>query len=123
MIMPKTLNDITKEEWDKICMQHRLSSKTRTGVINSAFHMFAEALTDMQDVIDLGGVKYGYGSYLDIDNNSMQHSNNCSSMFRHLSAHLIANDNDTESGKDHLLHLAFRALAAYQRKLKFNKGE
>ena len=87
---------------------------------NSAIVMFYGALRDMQPVIDLGGKKYGYGSYLDVDNVSMEHRANCASICRHVAHHLVHPDVlDEESGVDHMLHAAFRLLAAYQRKLKF----
>lgn len=80
--------------------------------------MFAEALEDMEKVSDLGGVKHGYGSWKNYDNPSLQHKANCASMFRHAAEVSCGIEEDPESGMDPLLHLAWRAMAAYTRKVR-----
>lgn len=107
-----TIDNAAYEEWSSL-------NKTPDPKVSDPVTMFEEALCHMKEVIDLGGRKYGYGSYLDVDNNSMQHNNNCSSMFRHL-AEFMTNPSahDAESGVSPLLHLSFRALAAYTRIIK-----
>lgn len=85
---------------------------------NTAVEMFSNALRDMQAVIDLGGRKHGWGSWQDPDNPSLIHKANCASMFRHAAEVSCGIENDPESGVDPLLHLAFRALARYERKAR-----
>lgn len=77
--------------------------------------MFPEAFADMQKVVDLGGRKYGYGSFLDHDNPSLQRKANHASMSRHLAEGYMGVTADKESGVHPYLHLAVRALMAYTR--------
>jgi len=82
----------------------------------STQEMFKEALADMEAVTDLGGRKYGYSSWKNPDNPSLQHKSNCASMHRHLSAITVDEYSiDSESKQHHTLHLAWRALALYTR--------
>lgn len=76
--------------------------------------MFFNGLRDLNEVTHFGGQKHGYKSWKDADNPSLEHKANCSSMFRHLAAHYAGEELD-ESGSHHLLHLAWRALAEYER--------
>lgn len=80
--------------------------------------MFPNALQDMVKVTELGGFKYGFGSYLEPGNVSLKHKNNCASMFRHAAEVSCGIEKDPESGVDPLLHLAWRALARYERKAR-----
>ena len=80
--------------------------------------MFSHALFELEQVTDLGGSKHGYGTWKDINNPSLQHNSNCASMFRHLAEVQTGVQYDPESGVDPLLHLAWRALAAYECKAR-----
>lgn len=74
-----------------------------------------EEFFDVDKIIEFGAKKHGKDSFLDADNESMQHNSNCASMFRHLSAVQSGIEADHETGESHLLHLATRALMAYTR--------
>lgn len=80
--------------------------------------MFKEALRDMEAVIDLGGKKYGYGSWKDTDNPSLQHKANIASIFRHVAEASVGIKVDPESGQDPRLHAAFRLMASYVRDVR-----
>lgn len=118
-----SIDDATPHEWDALQNRVRVREASQMPDIHSpgkesARAMFKNALDDMEAVIDLGGRKHGYGSWKDYDNPSLQHKANCASMFRHVAEVSCGVENDPESGMDPLLHLAFRALAAYERKAR-----
>lgn len=77
------------------------------------------ALKELEKVINLGGKKYGYSSFLDKDNPSIQHRANSASMFRHLAHHHVScHAKDDESDTYHISHLACRSLMKLARLVK-----
>ena len=70
---------------------------------------------DIVSVIENGALKYGSGSYLDTNNESMEHTANHASMSRHLAEAYCGIMHDKQSGLHPLLHLACRALMRYSR--------
>ena len=80
--------------------------------------MFYEALRDMENVTHTGGMKHGYGSWLEPNNPSLQHKSNCASMFRHAAEISCGIQVDPESGMAPELHLAWRAMASYVRRVR-----
>lgn len=102
-------------------IQKFLSGKKATPKLQNdvkATNMFPNALKDMEQVSHLGGRKHGYNSWKNPSNPSMLHKNNHASMSRHLAEFYMKVDKDPESGIDPLIHLAWRALAAYERKVR-----
>ena len=91
---------------------------TKSQLYQPASVMFQKTLEDMEEVIHEGGRKYGYPSWMDPDNPSLEHVSNHASMCRHLAEFYVGIEVDHESGLDPLLHLAWRALAAYERKIR-----
>lgn len=85
--------------------------------------MFPNAIEDLKIVTKLGGKKHGYDSWKDPKNPSLIHKANCASMFRHAAEVSCGIEEDPESGVDPLLHLAWRALARYERKARGIKDE
>jgi hypothetical protein len=75
-----------------------------------------EEFKDILKVMENGAMKHGLNSWLNENNQSMGHKANHASMFRHLASSYSGEVCDKESGLDHLLHLATRALMAYTRK-------
>lgn len=84
---------------------------------------FSKALSDLKQVTDVGDNKHGKDSWKDKDNPSLQHMANCHSMFHHLAEHMLGQTVDKDSGMDPLLHLACRALMAYERNYRVLKEE
>ena len=84
----------------------------------SIFEMFAFALLELERITDNGGQKHGYGSWKDKDNPSLQHVANCNSMFHHLADSFADIKEDKDSGLHPCLHLAWRALAMYEREVR-----
>ena len=80
--------------------------------------MFPNAIAALEKVTSLGAVKHGKGSWAKPENPSLQTVANSNSMFHHLAEHFMGLDKDPESGVDPLLHLAWRALAKYERKVQ-----
>ena len=117
-----SIDNITPKEWDELykVMQELDEAQEKQESLGKEPIpvMFASALQDMEKVSDLGGTKYGYGSWKDPSNPSLQHKANCASMFRHAAEVSVGIDTDPESGMDPLLHLAWRAMAAYERKVR-----
>lgn len=76
-----------------------------------------EMPTEWLDVlkVDGGNGKHPKGSWLQPDGPTMSHKDNHSAMFRHLSESYCNNRIDSGTQLDHLLSVAFRALAAYTR--------
>jgi hypothetical protein len=75
-----------------------------------------EEFKDLLLVMENGAIKHGHNSWLNETNLSMEHKANHASMFRHLACSYAGEVKDKESGLDHLLHLATRALMCYTRK-------
>ncbi len=115
--MTKSIDEITPYEWDE--MYRELAGIN----VKDVYKMFPEAFRDMQKVVDLGGSKYGYGSFLDSDNPSLQNKANHASMSRHLAEGFMGVTKDSESGVHPYLHLALRALMAYTRHTRGIKDE
>jgi hypothetical protein len=115
--MPKSIDEFTPAEWDLAVKEARKLYREEQSQPNvtEVTKMFPEAMEAMQKVVDLGGMKYGYGSFLDADNNSLQHRNNHASMARHLAEGYMGVKEDVDSGVHPYLHLAMRALMEYTR--------
>lgn len=71
---------------------------------------------DIGFVLEMGAKKYTPNGWLDKNGVSQDRKSTYASMHRHLSQSLAGIDLDDESGQDHLLHLACRALMLYTRK-------
>ena len=80
--------------------------------------MFANALKDMEKVVDFGGQKHGYGSWKDPDNPSLQRKANFASINRHISQGFCCDSRDLDTGVHHYLHAACRLLMEYERKVR-----
>ncbi len=71
---------------------------------------------DVFTVLEFGAKKYELQGWLKEDAYKMGHKDNSDSMFHHLSASFVSEGStDKESGLNHLLHLACRALMEYTR--------
>lgn len=70
---------------------------------------------DLIKVMEMGAVKHGKDSWRHADNISLSFGNNHASMYRHWEKSLRGIRDDEESGLDHYLHIATRALMAYAR--------
>lgn len=67
---------------------------------------------DVYDILAFGARKYAANEWLE-QPEVLNHRDNAASMFRHLASHTAGIERDGESGYDHLLHLAARALMMY----------
>lgn len=65
--------------------------------------------------VDGGNGKHPRGSWLEPSGSTMSHKDTHSSMFRHLAESYCHNRIDDDTQLDHLLSIAFRALALYTR--------
>jgi hypothetical protein len=74
-----------------------------------------EEFEDIDLVLKMGAEKYGAHTFLKEKDHHLTPKDNCSSMFRHLAKHTAGIRFDEESGLDHLLHLATRALMGFTR--------
>lgn len=77
---------------------------------------------DVVKVLEFGAEKYEANGWLEPDAYKMDHKSNHDSMFHHLAESYVLMEvpgietrQDMESGLDHLLHLACRALMEYTR--------
>jgi len=70
---------------------------------------------DFLKVLKMGAKKHGNANWLNVDGKKSSHKDMHASMFRHLAQSFANQRLDAESGLDHLLHLASRALMAYTR--------
>lgn len=80
--------------------------------------MYKEALREMERVTDAGGLKHGYGSWLNKGNPSLQHKANFASIFRHVSEAYCGIKEDKDTGIDPRLHAAVRLLMSYTRDIR-----
>lgn len=70
---------------------------------------------DVVKVLEFGAEKYESNGWLEPNAHKMDHKSNHDSMFHHLASSFSGDRLDNESGLDHLLHLACRALMQYTR--------
>lgn len=75
-----------------------------------------QEMYDWTDVLEMGAKKYGANNWLEPDGKNANEKNTHASMFRHLAKSSAGIINDEESGLDHLLHVACRALMLYTRR-------
>lgn len=75
----------------------------------------ASEFDDYLAVVEMGAKKYKLDGWLDDDGAGTSLKEMHASMFRHLANSCAGNRLDSESGLDHLLHLATRALMLYTR--------
>lgn len=68
---------------------------------------------DFLKVLAMGAKKHGNKNWLNADGKKSSHKDMHASMFRHLAQSFANQRLDTESGLDHLLHLASRSLMCY----------
>lgn len=78
------------------------------------YYMEPEFL-DFLDVLKMGADKHGNANWLNADGKKSSHKEMHDSMFHHLSNSFAGVRIDNDSGLDHLLHLASRALMMYTR--------
>lgn len=78
--------------------------------------LFCDDFLDFMEVLEMGAAKYKPNGWLDADGNGTSHKEMHASMFRHLASSSAGIINDGESGLDHLLHVATRALMLYTRR-------
>ena len=86
-------------------------------------HEIAPTVTIPQELLDFLQVlqdsanagKYPADNWLDEDGRGCGHKEMHASMFRHLANSCAGNRLDNDSGRDHLLHLAARAMMLYVR--------
>jgi hypothetical protein len=71
---------------------------------------------DMVKILQMGATKHGNKNWLDVDGKKSSHKDMHDSMFHHLAKSFSDDRYDDESGEDHLLHLALRALMMYTRR-------
>lgn len=83
--------------------------------------MFDEAIEEVRAVLEHGAKKHGADNWLTVGN-KMSHDENHASMFRHLAKSQAREAVDSESGRDHIVHLITRALMEYTCK-KLNKHD
>ncbi len=84
---------------------------------HSAFSpLWKEEFYDVVKVLEMGAKKYEADGWLDSDGHGTSHREMHASLFRHLAASCAGIAADNESGLDHLLHVACRALMLYCRK-------
>ena len=74
---------------------------------------FNGVLLALNKVTATGAEKHGMNSWMDPMNNSLEHIANHNSMFHHLAESFAGHTCDKDSGVHPLIHLAWRALAAY----------
>jgi hypothetical protein len=70
---------------------------------------------DFLEVLKMGAAKHGNANWIQINGKKSSHKDMHDSMFHHLSLSYANRRLDGESGLDHLLHLASRALMLYTR--------
>lgn len=80
--------------------------------------MFKEAFVEMEKVTDDGGLKYGYSSWLDPNNHSLEHKANYASISRHFAESYCKVKKDHSSGIDPRLHAVVRILMDYTRDIR-----
>lgn len=80
--------------------------------------LWKEEFSDFMKVVEMGAEKYEANQWLSPAGAKTSHRDMHASMFRHLAASSSGIINDEESGLDHLLHLATRALMLYTRRKK-----
>lgn len=71
---------------------------------------------DIIKVLEMGAKKYSPNGWLEPEGPGTSHKEMHASLFRHLAASSAGIEKDKESGLDHLLHVACRALMLYCRK-------
>lgn len=74
-----------------------------------------EEMLDFLKVLEMGAKKYDNLNWLEPNGNKSSFKDMHASMFRHLANSQANVRKDEESGEDHLLHLATRALMMYAR--------
>jgi hypothetical protein len=79
------------------------------------FPLWKKEFYDFYKVIEMGANKYKADGWLDSDGKGTSHKQMHDSMFHHLALSFANTRTDTESGLDHLLHVATRALMLYCR--------
>lgn len=79
------------------------------------FPLWKKEFYDFYKVIEMGARKYEADGWLDEDGKGTSHKQMHDSMFHHLALSYSRIRNDEESGLDHLLHVATRALMLYVR--------
>jgi len=77
--------------------------------------LFKDDFLDFMRVVEMGAAKYDADGWLEPDGAKTSHKDMHASMFRHLACSSSGIREDDESGLDHLLHLATRALMMYTR--------
>lgn len=75
-----------------------------------------EEMFEFLKIVKMGASKYALNNWLNEDGQNADERNMHASMFRHLAASSAGQNVDNESGEDHLLHLACRALMLYTRR-------
>jgi len=76
---------------------------------------FEKEFLDFLKVLDFGASKHGAMNWLDPNGRKASHVEMHESMQRHLTSSFNNDRLDMETGLDHLLHLAARALMMYTR--------
>ena len=71
---------------------------------------------DILKVLEMGAKKHGRHNWLEPGGAKSSHTDMHASLFRHIAHSSCKTGVDDESGEDHLLHAATRALMAYTRK-------
>lgn len=88
--------------------------------IAAIYHLPSEAIRpeffDVFKIISMGAGKYKLNNWLTPDGARTSEKEMHDSMFHHLAQSFSNGDADKESGEDHLLHLATRALMLYTRR-------
>lgn len=79
------------------------------------FPLWKKEFYDFYKVIEMGAKKYEADGWLDPDGKGTSHKQMHDSMFHHLAQSYSKIRNDDESGLDHLLHVATRAMMLYCR--------
>lgn len=73
---------------------------------------------DVMKVFVMGDSKYGVDSWLQSDGPTMSIKSNFDSMSHHMAKYYCQDNKDSESGLDHRLHIACRALMSYVRYMR-----
>lgn len=73
-------------------------------------------MLDFLNIFEMGAKKYAVNNWLDPNGAKTSHKDMHASMFRHLASSSAGINKDEESGQDHLLHLAARAIMMYIRR-------